>query len=686
MYIISRVSMIVRSHYFHINIFKINIKMTQVSESRPLSRLVQRPAGSVASVPRDFVGAVRKKALCIGSDYPGTSYSLGECVNDAVEFGYVLKSIYGYDVSYMVDSEFKKASHFSLPSREADPELYSRIAAGFAAGTKKETILGAIRYFLAETGTNEMALYLSGHGAQTKDTNGDEADGKDEYYLTGDGLGIVDDEWNSLFKSGLSSAKNGNEPRTLRVFFDACHSGSMIDLPYCYNANGEVVSVAGSSISEWPSGLNVIAVTACPDSTTTSEGYRGGIVTTLLQDCFKNTPKITIGQFLDLVKSKKSAIHVSMNRQFSRDSQLFGTLSVDSSRAVPAATNQRFAPSTPAMSATLSSRGPPTRETRPTRNFDPLAGVMADVARSAPSNPAQAPSANRAALETRTIAHSAISVTPATSVPPQTSAARSTVPASNAPPARPAPPVIRSSALPASSAPLASAIPPITRSAALPASSAPLASAIPPITRSAALPASSAPLASAIPPPPIAGETARSHQAPRQANSMSSISMNAQEAAPREQPIAIRQLSRQVPSADTGVSVPARAATPIAVVTPVPNTRSIQRPVISVQRDSQTTATPITSTVTGVDDVESARQMTVNVQSRPITLVPTLVRNPINSAPVTVSTITARDIHQMNAAARTPVNIQESDDGTTGRSRGTIARSTVSMLGRYIRA
>lgn len=68
-----------------------------------------------------------------------------------------------------------------------------------------------------------VIVYLSGHGYQMRDTNGDEKDGYDEYIMTPFGP-IIDDE--------IKSTIIGNLPKGVKFIgvADTCHSGSMFDL------------------------------------------------------------------------------------------------------------------------------------------------------------------------------------------------------------------------------------------------------------------------------------------------------------------------------------------------------------------------------------------------------------------------------------------------------------------------
>lgn len=76
-----------------------------------------------------------------------------------------------------------------------------------------------------------LFFYFTGHGTQIKDTNSDEADKKDEVFVTSDykySKSITDDVLKVLFDQSEA---------TIFTFFDCCHSGTMSDLKYSFTLN-----------------------------------------------------------------------------------------------------------------------------------------------------------------------------------------------------------------------------------------------------------------------------------------------------------------------------------------------------------------------------------------------------------------------------------------------------------------
>ena len=91
-----------------------------------------------------------------------------------------------------------------------------------------------------------VVVYLSGHGYQTKDNNGDELDGMDEYISTKFGR-VLDDDIHSLLIKKMP-------PHVKFIgIADTCHSGSMFDLtlPITPNSNNyNCMSIGACSDSE----------------------------------------------------------------------------------------------------------------------------------------------------------------------------------------------------------------------------------------------------------------------------------------------------------------------------------------------------------------------------------------------------------------------------------------------------
>lgn len=157
-----------------------------------------------------------KLAFLMGLNYESDKrLTLRGCINDTKTIKNVLVNKFGYtdnDIILMTDHTDVKPTRTNI-IRELNAIL-ERV--------RKENI-------------TELFLSFSGHGTFVKDTNGDEADGKDEALVPLDvytnGI-ITDDYLHAAFLSKL--------PANVNVFslMDCCHSGTILDLQFKYVHRG----------------------------------------------------------------------------------------------------------------------------------------------------------------------------------------------------------------------------------------------------------------------------------------------------------------------------------------------------------------------------------------------------------------------------------------------------------------
>ncbi len=139
-----------------------------------------------------------KRALLIGINrYALPGADLRGCVNDVHAVGQVLQDQYGFkpaDVTTLVDEQATKAA------------MQQGLAALVASGKPGDVLYA----------------HYSGHGSNVKDTNGDEADGRDEI------LCPHDLDWNDpLTDDWLRATFDRLDPAaSLTVVMDCCHSGT----------------------------------------------------------------------------------------------------------------------------------------------------------------------------------------------------------------------------------------------------------------------------------------------------------------------------------------------------------------------------------------------------------------------------------------------------------------------------
>jgi hypothetical protein len=137
---------------------------------------------------------VTRRAVCIASNYEGTSSALAGCLNDAADWAAELDRR-GYEVATLLGKDATKAG-----------------------------ILGALERAVAATKYRDrLIVSWSGHGTWVTDRDGDEADGRDEAICPDDyaRAGMVTDD--DLFKA-FSAADHGER---VVMISDSCHSGTL---------------------------------------------------------------------------------------------------------------------------------------------------------------------------------------------------------------------------------------------------------------------------------------------------------------------------------------------------------------------------------------------------------------------------------------------------------------------------
>jgi len=160
----------------------------------------------------------KKKALCIGINYTGTSSELRGCINDARNVQRFLIQRFGYreeDIVMLTDDSHNPAQ---IPTRA--------------------NITRAMHWLVRDARPHDsLFFHYSGHGGQVKDEDGDEDDGYDETIFPVDfqtSGQIIDDELHFTMVKPLPAGCR------LTAIFDCCHSGSALDLPYMYSTEGKI--------------------------------------------------------------------------------------------------------------------------------------------------------------------------------------------------------------------------------------------------------------------------------------------------------------------------------------------------------------------------------------------------------------------------------------------------------------
>jgi len=184
-----------------------------------------------------------KKALLIGINYLNyPKYQLNGCINDVNKFNNFLINKVKYEsknIKILTDKTVMKP-------------------------TKKNILLelNNILIDINENKIKEVILLYSGHGTQIYDKNKEEKDNLDEMIITCDLNTIKDDEFNSFFLNKIT-----NDSVKIICIFDCCHSGTILDLNYCYT-NGKKRINKNKNIRG-----NICCISGCLDNEKSVETY-----------------------------------------------------------------------------------------------------------------------------------------------------------------------------------------------------------------------------------------------------------------------------------------------------------------------------------------------------------------------------------------------------------------------------
>ena len=191
----------------------------------------------------------KKEAVLIGLNYPGTRESLNGCVNDALRMEKTLAD-FGYTTTVLTDNNLSKSN----------------------------TILNVLSRLIT-TKNKELYFQYSGHGLQTYDKNGDEIDNYDEALYGAGGNIIIDDD----IHAQVTRVPKGTR---MIIVIDACHSGSMVDLPYQL-INHKAVKINRNRLDG-----DIICISGCKDTQTSADVTQGnisyGAMSNSLQTVLKN--------------------------------------------------------------------------------------------------------------------------------------------------------------------------------------------------------------------------------------------------------------------------------------------------------------------------------------------------------------------------------------------------------------
>ncbi len=196
-----------------------------------------------------------KRALLIGVAYTGTNAALEGTTYDVEQMEDVLVKSLGYtadDITILAEREAYHGTHAILEPTRANIEAQ---------------LIRLAEECVSNSAITEVLWQYSGHGAYVKDPTGsaDEDDGKDECLVPLDYIkaGLIrDDTINailSLFPKHV----------TFIGLMDACHSGTVFDLPYRYITGNKYVIESETSRIQ----CRCIMLSGCRDDQTSADAY-----------------------------------------------------------------------------------------------------------------------------------------------------------------------------------------------------------------------------------------------------------------------------------------------------------------------------------------------------------------------------------------------------------------------------
>jgi hypothetical protein len=183
-------------------------QIPELSSSRPLD--IHQ---SFNIVPANFTGT--RRAVMIGINYTGQQGQLSGCHNDVKNMIEFIKDIHGFEdenITILMDD----GAH-TEPTYKNILAAYHELVSSAKAG-------------------DAIFCHYSGHGGKVRDDDGDEADGYDETLVPVDfnAAGQIRDD--DIFSALIGPMPAGV---TLTSVMDCCHSGTVLDLPYVFKADGE---------------------------------------------------------------------------------------------------------------------------------------------------------------------------------------------------------------------------------------------------------------------------------------------------------------------------------------------------------------------------------------------------------------------------------------------------------------
>lgn len=196
------------------------LKMRDILDDKGFSQIPQLTSSRRLDIrspftlkPDDFSGTCR--AVMIGINYVGQNGELSGCHNDANNM-----------LEYLIDEHGFERENITILMDDGEHEEPTGA-----------NIMNAFRNLVSQSEEGDVCfVHYSGHGGRLRDDDGDEEDGYDETLVPADyaDFGQIRDD--VIFATLVGPMPAGV---TLTCLMDCCHSGTVLDLPYQFIADGE---------------------------------------------------------------------------------------------------------------------------------------------------------------------------------------------------------------------------------------------------------------------------------------------------------------------------------------------------------------------------------------------------------------------------------------------------------------
>lgn len=237
--------------------------VTHIAEPRTAPPSSLSSANAPASSPSPYNHAPpgqlphahgKKRAVICGISYRYSRHELKGCINDAKCMRYLLINKFNFPSDSILMLTEEETNPYSIPSKLNLRMALHWLVQGCQPG-------------------DSLLFHYSGHGSRQRNYNGDEVDGYDETLCPLDfetqGM-IVDDEINATIVRPLPHGVR------LHAIIDACHSGTILDLPFLcrMSRSGQYVwedHRPRSGVWKGTSGGEVISFSGCDDDQTSAD-------------------------------------------------------------------------------------------------------------------------------------------------------------------------------------------------------------------------------------------------------------------------------------------------------------------------------------------------------------------------------------------------------------------------------